>query len=625
LRVFLFAALVLFAAAQPPPTSPVNLGFSMVPLVRGWFCSFSNSIGWSCREPEKHLDEEAETTPVAELVEGFELEPHYFLGSIVGWSMHVGVGTPPQKQKLTLDTGSADVWITAHSQDTASSSTKKLRGSVDLHPDNVCQTYAEPKMCIGIASHKKCYTDTFIQQHTVQCAAGAQGYNYHKSSSALIKTPYVFRGGYGTDSNCTKESYDFLTNTALVGETVSEAAQTYLKTKMKTNKETGVKVYPKSCPYGGVIVRDSFTPAGVQTAHSQYQDVAIARAQKTQALRAQATTTTEKSRRSLTGKKGFSVTFQALTEMPPGQAMGMGQKSNGLFGLDQLSAVGPRAGEKRTDKKKGITHEPNNNGIKKFTLYLPTWKPTPTTTTGTVPKKFETPPTIFFGAPPKTVYKDEFFETAPLANTKDSLSDVWTFNMVGFMTSDGKVKQGVFNESAATQSSSSDDSGTYTYALMNSDKPDENVAVVDSGTSSTLIAPSTHAAMRAVYHDAPTDGIKGIPSDTNLIFAIQGADGKGYRNITLPLEQFLAAPITDGEPTEQEKELGLEGPAMRANEAKMCNTNPKVICTQDKRLVSLMKNDMKSMGWLLGVQWVTAMVHQFDFNTGRVSIAEFAQ
>merc|ERR1719199_2062219 len=77
---------------------------------------------------------------------------------------------------------------------------------------------------------------------------------------------------------------------------------------------------------------------------------------------------------------GFGVDFQALTAMPPGQAVGMGKNSNGLVGLDRLSAIGPHAGMKRDTLKQALasgTSPPvmNDNGIKRFTLYLPNWKP----------------------------------------------------------------------------------------------------------------------------------------------------------------------------------------------------------------------------------------------------------
>jgi len=195
--------------------------------------------------------------------------------------------------------------------------------------------------------------------------------------------------------------------------------------------------------------------------------------------------------------------------------------------------------------------------------------------------------------------------------------------MVGFMTSDGKVRQGVFDESAATHSP--EDSSSE-FKMINSNNVDENVAVVDSGTSSTLIAPATFKALRAAYYDEPSNsgGIKGLPTDIKFTFAVQGADGKGYRNVTLPLEQFMAPPLVDKPLTAEQKELGLpDNKTMKANVKKMCATNAKFLCTQDEQSITLMKNDMKSMGWLLGVQWVTSMVHQFDFQTGQVSIADF--
>lgn len=634
--------LVVVAASHDTASqSEVQLGKQPVPLIRGWLCEFSNSVGWECLAQQTLPPTNEGTSPSDEFAQSLELEPQEFMGSIVGWTMHVGVGMPAQKQKLTIDTGSADLWITAAPRGSSTAlSSKKLRGSAaaNANADNVCRTYPEPNQCIGNAPNKTCFTAGRLEEEPVKCtSAGGVGYDYHTSTTATIVEPYTFRGGYGTDSNCSKGTYDFLTDASRVGSTTAIAMKTYLTKpgKMKTGKDGSMR-YPRSCPYGGLIVRDIFTPvADIGPSNvsakpnigaaggNQYMEIAEERA--TAKLRAAAVGTGPGSRRKPLPAGGFGVDFQALAAMPPGQARGMGKNSNGLVGLDRLSAIGPYAGMKRDTLKQALasgTSPPvtNDNGITRFTLYLPNWKPQNAQKEPSAAAPRTLPATLYLGPPPRAAYSGAFFDCAPIANVKDTLTDVWSINIVGFMTSDGRIAQGVFNTSAATNSAAGTAAGGGGYTLLNADRPDDNVAVVDSGTSSTLIPKQLFDRLRDAYHSASG----GVPRDIDFVFALQGARG-GYRNVTIPVEQFVAPPAPDAPLSAEDKAMGILPPAkMKVWMAKRCGTDPKMLCTPDRVPLSLAKNDMSSMGSLLGVQWVTALVHQFDFTTGRVSIADFA-
>merc|ERR1719201_2885255 len=549
-RMLSSAIFVVVAGAShdTPSQSPVKLGKRPVPLIRGWFCDFSTSIGWECTDPDqkaegslqKSDDSTLAPLPSDEFTQSLDLEPQEFMGSIVGWAMHVGVGMPAQKQKLTIDTGSADLWITAapRSSSPASSSTK-LRGSAaaNTHADNVCRAYPEPNQCLGIAPNKTCFTAAHLGEKPVKCtSAGGVGYDYHTSTTATIVEPYTFRGGYGTDSNCSKGTYDFLTDASHVGSTTATAMKTYLAKpgKMKMGKDGSMR-YPKSCPYGGLIVRDIFTPvADIDLSNAAAkpnigaaggnQYMAIAEERAAAELRAGAMDT---------GKPlpagGFGVDFQALTAMPPGQAVGMGKNSNGLVGLDRLSAIGPNAGMKRDALKQALasgTSPPvtNDDGITRFTLHLPGWKPQNAQKEPSAAAPRTQPATLYLGPPPRAAYSGAFFDCMPIANVKDTLTDVWTVNIVGFMTSDSRIMQGVFNTSASTNSMAATAAGGGGYILLNADRPDDNVAVVDSGTSSTLIPKQLFDRLRDAYHS----GNGGVPRDIDFVFALQGARG-GYR------------------------------------------------------------------------------------------------
>merc|ERR1719353_2003685 len=322
------SAIFLVAASHDTASqSPVQLGKQPVPLIRGWLCDF-NSVGWECLPPTAEGN-------------GVPADPNQKVkGSIVGWAMHVGVGIPAQKQKLTIDTGSADLWITAAPRGSSTDlSSKKLRGSAaaNTNADNVCRAYPEPNQCIGIAPNKTCFTAGRLEEKPVKCtSAGDVGYDYHTSTTATIVEPYKFRGGYGTDSNCSKGTYDFLTDASRVGSTTATAMKTYLTKpgKMKTGKDGSMR-YPRSCPYGGLIVRDIFTPvADIGPSNvAAKSNIGVAGGNQYMAIAEERAT--EKRRAAVvgTGKPlpagGFGVDFQALTAMPPGQAVGMGKNSNG--------------------------------------------------------------------------------------------------------------------------------------------------------------------------------------------------------------------------------------------------------------------------------------------------------
>merc|ERR1719353_524189 len=629
------SAIFLVAASHDTASqSPVQLGKQPVPLIRGWLCDF-NSVGWECLPPTAEGN-------------GVPADPNQKVkGSIVGWAMHVGVGIPAQKQKLTIDTGSADLWITAAPRGSSTDlSSKKLRGSAaaNTNADNVCRAYPEPNQCLGIAPNKTCFTAGRLGEKPVKCtSAGGVGYDYHTSITATIVEPYTFRGGYGTDSNCSKGTYDFLTDASHVDSTTAAAMKTYLAKpgKMKTGKDGSMR-YPKSCPYGGLIVRDIFTPvADIDLSNAAAKPnigaaggnsfMTIAEERAAAELRAGAmdtgtgTDTGTGSRRRPLPAGGFGVDFQALTAMPPGQAGGMGKNSNGLVGLDRLSAIGPHAGMKRGALKQALasgTSPPvtNDDGITRFTLHLPGWKPQNAQKEPSAAAPRTQPATLYLGPPPRAAYSGAFFDCMPIANVKDTLTDVWTVNIVGFMTSDSRIMLGVFNTSASTNSMAGTAAGGGGYILLNADRPDDNVAVVDSGTSSTLIPKQLFDRLRDAYHS----GNGGVPRDIDFVFALQGARG-GYRNVTIPVEQFVAPPAPDAPLSAEDKAMGILPPAeMKAWMAKRCETDPKMLCTPGRVPLSLAKNDMSSMGSLLGVQWVTALVHQFDFTTGRVSIADFA-
>jgi len=581
LTIFVLFCACSASVAQPP---------EFIPLVRGWYCNFSNVLGWKC-SPDKDgkpaaVEPQHETqNPVSILdSEKFELQEQSYLGAVVGWHMNVGLGSPVQEVKILIDTGSADAWVVASSRGAVdSTTTSRLRGT---RIQNRCTVYPEPNMAIGIGANRTYYNSSTVGGKF--CAKGPEwGYDYHISASASVVDKYTFRPGYGTDSNCSQPTYDFLTNETAVGKQVKKAMHVFLSKKIKKN---GEQVYPKYCPYGGIIVKDKMTPlpADVGANSNIYQDIATKRAA---ASVIQATTQ----------QKGFNLEFQAVTQMPPGQAGGALQTTSGLLGLDQLSAIGPRAGQKRGDMTKLKRSE--EDSIRRFTLYLPRWK--------SEEHKMPHPPALYLGPPPAHLYNGSFFECDSIKNAKDSLSDVWTTNMVGFATSDGKVQQGIFNPGAK-----SGHKNDKPYTLLNEEVPNDNVAVIDSGSSSTMIPTRIFHLLQSAYQG-------GIPEDITFEFAFKGGDR--YRTVSVAASHFVAPPISSEPGQGATLALGISMPSKAEMEAmfkKDCGH--RILCATGFRPMSLVKNDMKSMGWLMGAQWTTAQVHQFDFETGRVSMAHLS-